>query len=260
MQKEGRKLPQTWHILNWRKREKWEFIGSSSCAIFWPFKKHLVWKRNNPQSTGFDPCLIVTWRELCWLVSRARTPHGDSSPDCNCFVKSVIRLSDTVSRWRKSDSGAGSYNLSSQIWLWRVELWPAQWSRLLNTLNRGNLRRSEKPKMSDRRSRTNQSQIENVESRGANYNTEDSLNHFKMSMSSINYSNDLRIITLVSLYIQCTMYYNICFLFYVRVRNEILGITKVWIVPLSIKFKYLSPLVTIRHPGADIRRWVGAGH
>ena len=114
--------------------------------------------------------------------------------------------------------------------------------------------------MSDRRSRTNQSQIENVESRGANYNTEDSLNHFKMSMSSINYSNDLRIITLVSLYIQCTMYYNICFLFYVRVRNEILGITKVWIVPLSIKFKYLSPLVTIRHPGADIRRWVGAGH
>ena len=161
------------------------------------------------------------------MLCCARTPHGDSSPDCNCFVKSVIRLSDTVSRWRKSDSGTGSYNLSSQIWLWRGELCPAQWSRLLNTLNRGNLRRSEKPKMSDRRSRTNQSQIENVESRGANYNTEDSLNHFKMSMSSINYSNDLRIITLVSLYIQCTMYYNICFLFYVRVRNEILGITNV---------------------------------
>ena len=67
----------------------------------------------------------------------------------------------------------------------------------------------------------------NVESRGANYNSEDSLNHFKMSMSSINYSSDLRIITLVSLYIQYTMYYNICFLFYVRVRNEILGITNV---------------------------------
>ena len=136
-----------------------------------------VWKSN--QLYVFDPCLIVTWRELSWLVFRPRTPHGDASPDC--FVKSVIRLSDTRVTMTQEWLGPGviTYHRKYDC---GVESSAHPLSGLLNTLDRGNLRQLETKNIwptEPQKSITDW----NVKSQGAKY-IEDSLNHFKMSIMS----------------------------------------------------------------------------
>ena len=95
----------------------------------------------------------------------------------------------------------------------------AQWSRLLNTLDRGNLRQ-----LKTKNVWPTEPQISitdwNVESRAC-ANLENSMNHFKVSIKPprvyINYSCGLRIITLFSLY-KCITY-NIWFITSMCVRE-----------------------------------------